>query len=75
LLGRGLKIARLLGSLAHYLYGIHYILLLVVIGIAKRGRPAEVLVHISKDRWKCGERFYAWVPGLLVDSLAQCFVF
>src|SRR5271163_1357735 len=34
LLRRGLKIARLLGSLAHHLNCVHYVLLLVIVGIA-----------------------------------------
>jgi hypothetical protein len=73
LLRRALKIARFLGSLAHHLHGIHYILLLVVIGIAEGGRPGEVLVHISKHGRKCGKRFDAGVPGLLVHRLAKIF--
>jgi hypothetical protein len=34
LLRRGLKIAGFLRPLAHHLYGIHHILLLVVVGVA-----------------------------------------
>jgi hypothetical protein len=34
LLWRGLKIARFFRSLAHHLYGIHHIRLLVVVGVA-----------------------------------------
>jgi hypothetical protein len=35
---------------AHYLHGIHHILLLVVVRVAKRGRPGKILVHISQNR-------------------------
>ena len=66
-----LRLPACLRPLAHHLYGIHHILLLVVVGVAQRGRPGEVLVHISQDGWKCSERLDARVPGLLVHSLTQ----
>src|SRR4029077_18043928 len=49
LLGRARKIAGILRALAHYLHGVHHILLLVVVGVAERRRPGQVLVHISKN--------------------------
>jgi hypothetical protein len=69
LLWSGLKIPGILRAPAHHLDGIHHVLLLIVIGVAQRRRPGQVFVHISKDGWKCGERLYARVPGLLVHSL------
>src|SRR6266481_4819620 len=71
LLRRGLKITGFLRPLAHLLYGIHHILLLVVVSVGARRRPREVLVHISEDGWKCSERLDARVPGLLIHSLRQ----
>ena len=58
-------------SLAHHLYRIHDALLLVVVSVAQRRRPGEVLVHISQHGWKCGKRLDARVPGLLIHSLTQ----
>src|SRR5229473_760672 len=71
LLRGSLQIARFLRPLAHYLYGVHHILLLVVVGVAQRRRPGQVFVHIAKYGWKRSERLDAWVPGLLVHSLTQ----
>ena len=71
LLRRALKIAGLLGALAHHLDGVRYILLLVVISIAERRRPGQIFVHISQDGRKGGERLDAGIPGLLVHSLSQ----
>jgi hypothetical protein len=58
---------------AHHLHGIHHILLLVVVSVAKRRRPGKILVHISQDGWKCSNRLDARVPGLLVHTLTQRF--
>ena len=57
--------------MAHHLYRIHHVRLLVVVGVAQRRRPGEVLVHISKNGWKCSECLNARVPGLLVHRLTQ----
>src|SRR5208282_451167 len=73
LLRRALKIAGFFRSLAHHLHGVHHILFLVVVGVAERRRPREVLVHISEDGGKCSERLDARVPRLLVHSLTQSF--
>src|SRR5450432_4143198 len=71
LLGCRLETAGLLRALAHYLHRVHYLFLLVVIGVTQRGRPGQIFVHISKDRGKCGERLNTRVPRLLIDRLAQ----
>ena len=49
LLGRALEIAGLLGAIAHDLDGLHYVLRLVVIGVAKVGGPLQVLRHLVED--------------------------
>ncbi len=71
LLRRVLQIAGSLGFAAHDLNGVHHILLLVVVGVAERRGPGKILVHVSQDRGKCGERLDAWIPGLLVDGLTE----
>jgi hypothetical protein len=37
------------GLLAHFLNGIHYVLLLVGVCVAKRRSPGKILVHVLKD--------------------------
>src|SRR5271155_791257 len=64
LLWRALEVSGSLRFLAHELYRIHHILLLVVVGVAERRCPGEVLVHIPKDRRKCSKRLDARVPRL-----------
>ena len=71
LLRRVFQIAGLLRFLAHHLNRVHHILLLVVVSVAQRGRPGNILVHISQHGGKCGERFHAGIPGLLVHGLRQ----
>src|SRR5271154_1697452 len=71
LLRGALEVAGLLGLLAHHLHGVHHVLLLVVVSIAQGGRPGKILVHISKDGRKRGERLDAGIPGFFVDSLTQ----
>src|SRR4029077_6093478 len=48
LLRRTLQIASFFRFLAHYLHGIHHVLLLVVVSVAQRWRPGEGLVHIDE---------------------------
>jgi hypothetical protein len=54
--------------LSHGLDRIHYILRLIVVGVAEVGRPLEVLVHLGEHGWERGERFYAGIPGTGVGS-------
>ena len=60
-----LEVAGLLGTITHDLYGLHYILRLVVIGIAKVGGPLEVLGHLIQDLGKRSEGLDARVPANL----------
>src|SRR5882762_985861 len=69
-----LEVTRFLGPLTHYLYGVHHILLLVVVGVAERRGPGEVFVHVPKDGRECTECLDARVPRLLVHSLTQSVV-
>src|SRR5580693_804445 len=71
LLRRVLQIACLLRFLAHHLNRVHHPLLLVVVSVAQRRRPGNVLVHISQHGGKRGERFHARIPRLLVHGLAE----
>ena len=71
LLRSGLQIARCLRPLTHHLHGVHHVLLLIVVRVAKRGSPRKVLVHISQDRRECRERLDAGVPRLWVYRLTQ----
>src|SRR6202034_1720608 len=43
LLRRSFQIADRLRLLAHHLHGVHYVLLLVVVGVTQRRRPGNVL--------------------------------
>src|ERR1700674_2138735 len=73
LLLRALQISCLLRALAHYLHCIHYLLLLVHIGVSERRGPGKVLIHIAKHRRKLRKRFDARIPGLLVYLVSQFF--
>src|ERR1700734_2582954 len=70
LLRRRFQIAGCLRFLAHALNCVHHVLLLVVVSIAQRRCPGDILVHISQDRRESAECFHAGIPGLLIDSLA-----
>src|SRR5580692_8895610 len=52
LLGCALQITRLLRPLTHYLHRLHYVVLLIHIGVAERRGPGKVLVHVAKHRRK-----------------------
>ena len=71
LLRSGLEISRFLRAAAHDLNGVHHVGLLVVVGIAERGGPGKIFVHVAEDGRKGSERFNAGIPGFLVDSLGQ----
>src|SRR5580692_8584892 len=70
LLRRVFEIAGLLGAPTHHLHSVHYVLLLVVVGVAEGRRPGKILVHIPDDRGKRGQGFNAGIPRLRVDFLA-----
>ena len=65
LLGSVLEIAGLLGAIAHDLDGLHYVLRLVVIGVAKIGGPLQVLRHLIEDLGKGSQGLDAGIPAAL----------
>src|SRR5712664_4920435 len=68
-----IQMASLASLLTHGLDGIGHILRLAGIGLAKGGRPGEVLVHVFKNRGELRKGFYARIPGLFVDFFGQLF--
>ncbi len=44
---------------------------MILVGIAQRRRPRQVLVHICQNRRNLRERFYAGIPGLFVYFLGK----
>ena len=69
LLRSGLEVAGLLGAIAHDLDGLHYVLRLVVVGVAEVGGPLQVLRHLVEDLGEGGEGFDAGVPaGLRIGA-------
>src|ERR1700681_4550231 len=69
------QMAGLVSLLTQCLDRIRDILLLIGVGIAKRRRPREILVHVFKTRGKLCESFYARVPVLFVYLFCQLFPF
>ncbi len=70
-LGRGFQRARCLGLRPQRLHSLHHVRRLIVIGLAERRSPAQVLRHVVEDGWKRGQRLHARVPRLVVDGLDQ----
>jgi hypothetical protein len=56
---------------AHELDRVQHFGLLTLIGIAERGGPGKILIHVGKDGGKLRERFHAGVPIFLVHFGGQ----
>jgi hypothetical protein len=74
LLGR-FQIAVVLCLLAHSLDGIHDIALLCQERVAQIRGPLYVIRHALYDFGQPGQRLNARIPGLVCDSIGECFVF
>ena len=68
LLFRTAQVTCSLCLLAHCLHGIHYVLGLVIVGVAQVGCPLEVLIHLRQHGWKRHQRLDAGIPVMGIGA-------
>ena len=74
LLRGGLEITGLLGAGPHDLNGLHHVLLLVVVGVAKIGGPLKILRHLVENLRERSKGLHARIPaGLRVGASGNLF--